>query len=559
MLIGIDVGGTYTDGVAVNEEGEILAVAKYPTLRDNLLESLTGCLDQVMSGLSPLQVKRVSVSTTLLTNAVLQDKLEKTALLVIPGPGLDPTVLPFGVRPNVVAGAIDFRGRELAPVQPAQVKSLLMELIEAGHSGVAVAGKFAQRNNSHELKVESYALEHYPGLRVELSHRLCGSLNFPRRANTTYLTASSRTLFRHFLDQLEAGIRTRGITAPLYVLKADGGTLPLAAAARTPVETVYSGPAASVLGVLALLPEAETAVVMDIGGSTTDLGLILDGKPLLSSRGAEIGLFKTQVHSFAVTSANVGGDTPVEVVGGRINLGERRCGPAYCLGGSAPTPTDALRYLGLCEHGSLELAREGMESLASSLAVAPPEAARAVMEQVVERIATSFRQMVQCWEDEPAYRVWEVLHPHRMKRFKIFGVGGAAQGITPLVAEQLEAQWEAPEIGRVANALGAALAVPTFSCSLRADTGAGLYSIAETGVQLPWPNGRGGMEQARNLLSKHFRQRAWELGLTAAAGEITREEVFNVVRDSVTEGRIIEIGMELKAGVMTRVKGEERQ
>lgn len=554
MLIGIDVGGTYTDGVALTENGEMIAFAKYPTFYNRLLESVTGCLDQIMKNIKPAQVTRVSLSTTLLTNAILQRDLSKICMLVMPGPGISPADINLGVQKEILPGAIDFRGREVVPLDTVALAKIMTKVAAGQYQGVAVTGKFSQRNNYHEIAVESYVHDNFPSLTVELGHRLYGGLNFPRRANTAYLTAAVRPLFRSFLAQTEAALQDRGIRAPLYIVKADGGALPVASALHKPVETIYSGPAAGVLGVLALQSKNENSIIMDIGGTTTDLGLILSGKPLLASKGAEIGLFQTQVRSFAFRSVAVGGDSPVVVDQGNLMLKTKRVGPAFCLGGPLPTLTDALRYLDLCKYGDKDLAREAILKIQEDTGIDAKQVAQQIVELAVQRICRAIQDIIAVWEREPVYRVWQVLHPHRLNGFKIIGVGGGAPGLTSLVARCLNTGYELPKHGKLANALGAALARPTFSCSIRVDTVQGIYSIAESGEQLPWKYGKSNLNKAKEVMQDHFNAMAAELKLEHTEAELTREEVFNIVRGFATEGKIMEVAMELQAGVLTHVQ-----
>ncbi len=553
MLIGIDVGGTYTDGVAVDEQGRVLAWAKYPTDKGRLLFSLTGCLDQMLGGFKPQDTRRVAISTTLLTNAILEKNLAETALITIPGTGLTVSNQSYGTEPYVLDGAVNFRGREISPLNLGQVEEMCGRIIKHGFNSAAVCGKFSPRNHIQEQTVAALLKQLSPSMQVELGHRHYGTLNFPRRVNTAYLTAATRAIYQDFLTQVESAVRERGITAPIVILKADGGTVPLAAAGRFPLETVYSGPAASILGVMALNAAVKTCCVIDIGGTTTDLGLVLQGTPLYSAKGAEIGEFKTLVKSFALSSAAVGGDSPVYVRDSKLELGKRRRGAAFCLGGPAVTPTDALRYLDLVEHGSKGLAAEAMQTIGGDLRVGPREAAALVLELVVDRICAAYTEVLKKWQNEPAYRVWQVLNMRKLDRGKLVGVGGGARGIVPKVAERLNTDWEVPELASVANALGAAVARVTFSCSLRADTALKTYTIAETGVQRAWPYGLGNLAEAKTLVREHFAQMARDIGEDNLVGVITREEVFNMARGFYTEGKIIEVVMERQAGVLTPV------
>ena len=166
-----------------------------------------------------------------------------------------------------------------------------------------------------------------------LGNKLSGKLNFPRRVATTMLAAASRDRYKEFFEKIKKALDERNIRAPVYILKADGGTLPIEKSMEFPVETIFSGPAASTIGALALTPENETSVVVDIGGTTTDLALILSGKPLLASKGAKLGGFLTQVRAFAVRSIAVGGDSIVRIRDSssgikEISIGPERAGPA---------------------------------------------------------------------------------------------------------------------------------------------------------------------------------------------------------------------------------------
>lgn len=369
MLIGIDVGGTTTDAVLV-KGNHVVKTAYLPTDHDNLLNCLLGALDQLIEGTVTQEIERVVLSTTLITNMIAEGKTDSVALVLIPGPGTNPKDYRLGDT-IILDGAIDFRGREIAKLKEAQIKDAAMKISEHGQSRVAVVGKFGQRNHAHEQKVGEIIAEILPGARIELGHRISGQLNFPRRAATTMLTAATRDKYIEFAQAVSAAIRQRRISAPVYILKADGGTLPLEKSVEMPVETIFSGPAASIMGVLALTPPGQTSVVVDIGGTTTDLALILSGKPLLSSKGAKVDSLLTHIRAFAVKSVAIGGDSAVNVAGDRVVVGPRRDGPALCMGGPGPTPTDAMRVLGMTTIGNAALAEEAMRQIAIQLGCSP--------------------------------------------------------------------------------------------------------------------------------------------------------------------------------------------
>ena len=252
---------------------------------------------------------------------------------------MNPQGYSLGGEVQIVRGAIDYRGREIEALDEDQVQRAAAKIAERGYRKVAVASKFGQRNHAHEERMREIALGTIPGVHVEMGHQASGRLNFPRRAATTALKAAAMDEYRKFAEEVAKAVAGRKIEAPVYILKADGGTLPLATSVDHPVETIFSGPAASTMGVLALTPAGQTSVVVDIGGTTTDLALILDGSPLISSEGARVNSYLTHIRAFAVKSVALGGDSRVRAEGGRVAIGPDRWGRALRLECPEHTPT----------------------------------------------------------------------------------------------------------------------------------------------------------------------------------------------------------------------------
>lgn len=555
MLIGIDVGGTFTDAALI-EEGRVKKWAKIPT-RPEILLSLLEALDQLTEGIDPKSIKRVSLSTTLITNLIAEKKADPVGLVVIPGPGANPSDFPVFDEARILSGSIDYRGRETQALDMKEVESALSDLQKKGLQKVAVVGKFSVRNNRHENQIAQFAEKNFPTLELELGHRAAGQLNFPRRAATGQLTAATRSAFTSFSDQVLAALHKRGIESPVYILKADGGTLPLENAVSSPVETIFSGPAASAMGVIALTSRGQTSVVVDVGGTTTDLALILSGKPLMSSRGARINQHLTQVRGFAVKSVALGGDSQVLVENGRIKLSAQRAGAAMCLGGPEPTPTDALRVMGMTDIGDESLARRAMEGIAARLGknAGLEDAAAEIIELVIAALSAEINGMFLEWEQEPAYRVWEVMQKEKVKPQNVVGVGGSAPALVPLVAKEIGCQSLIPSFAPVANAVGAAVARPTISSSLRVDTETGICTVAESGYQetlRPGEKERFHLEQAESLARRLLEERASSLGLGdyRSDAEVTHSEIFNVIRGWSRVGRIIDISIQVTPGLI---------
>lgn len=553
MFIGIDVGGTYTDAV-IMENDQVRGVAKVPT-RENLIDSLNEAIDMIVKDQYKKKVKRIVFSTTIITNLIAERKYEEVDLLIIPGPGLSHDYYKDMPYAHIIPGAIDYRGREILSLKEQEIETVLGEIALKGTKRLGVVGKFSPRNTSHEKQVAAIINNKYPECQVELGSKIGGQLNFPRRVVTTYLTCATRESYHCFIESVRQSLNSREITADVFILKADGGTTPLQGSEELPVETIFSGPAASTLGVQALTSPGETAVVVDIGGTTTDLALILSGQPLLSAKGARVMEQLTQVRALAVKAVPVGGDSVLKREGNEITICGKRMGQAYCLGGPAPTPTDALRVLGLTGLGDKEKAAEAMSVLGQGLDITVEEIAERVVNRVVDNITAEINKMFIEWEQEPAYRVWEILHKHAVKPTIVAGVGGGAAGFASRIAEKLGCRPFIPRYAPVANAIGAALAKPTLQVNLRADTEQGYYIIQEEGRQEKISdrqfNEKKALELAKNSLVK--RSAKYGLKLSDDEIEVTKLEVFNMIRGWDTTGRLYDITVQSPRGIVARI------
>ena len=551
MLIGIDVGGTTTDAV-LTEGRTVVAEATVPTSSHDLTGSVLGALDGVMRRAQPQEVERIVLSTTVITNLLAENKAERVGLVLLPGPGANPS--DYALPPaHIVQGAIDFRGREIASLDETELRAAGVALQAEGFSKVAVVGKFCQRNPVHERTVKAILEEAHPDMTVECGHLVSGRLNFPRRAATTVLTLATRDRYRDFAADMSRVLEERGLRAPVFVLKADGGTLPLDYSLCRPVETIFSGPAASTMGALALAPAGESFIVVDVGGTTTDLALVLDGQPLLSSKGSRIKHLLTHVRAFAVKSVPVGGDSAVRAIDGSLTVGPDRMGPPACLGGPAPTPTDALRALGATGLGDEGAAHEAMAEVAEALGLTAAEASSRVVESVVSIIAREVEIMFVHWRDEPVYRIWEVVQQQHARPTLLVGVGGGAPLLAPAVASLLGVRCLIPEHAAVANALGAALSRPTLSLTLSMDTSQGRWITEEDGKAGRLDDPRLSLAGAEQMALRMLLARAEEAGIGHYGGQalVTHSEVFNMVRGNSTIGRLLDVTVEIPAGILS--------
>ncbi|WP_371368180.1 hypothetical protein SRRS_18520 [Sporomusa rhizae] len=551
MLLGIDVGGTFTDAVVV-ANGQVLKTAKTPTTHHELLSGIVTAIDKVLVGVDVKAIRRVALSTTIVTNALIEEKTDKVALFLLAGPGLNVADLTPG-KPYFLTGYTDHRGREKARTVKEEIVAICRELKE--YTVAAVAGKFAVRNPAQEQITADCVNEYLHPEYITLGAQVSGSLNYPRRINSAYYNSAVWRTFSKFATAIEAALAERSIAAPVYVLKADGGTLPLAAAKFVPVEAIFTGPAASVLGIMALATTTESAISLDIGGTTTDIALWENGVPLFAVGGARVNQYPTAVRSFWLRSVGIGGDSYVRRENGELAVGPMRLGPAMAKGGSEPTVTDALRVAGLIEYGDLALAQQAM-ALVATTDQTPEDAAWETLHLAVNTICQSIKGMLAEQAARPVYKVEDIVHGQTFTPELIIGAGGAAGGLVPLVAERLELPWQIPPGHMVANAIGAASARPTTEITLRADTAQGFYTVPELGIKRELNKHRFTLDDAWQAADTHLAERAEAGGMleVAAHSEHLYEEQFNVIRGFNTVGKIMTCRLQLKPGVLMPVQ-----
>lgn len=338
-LLGVDTGGTYTDAAILDEaEDKVVASAKSLTTRPDLSKGVGGAIDAALeaSGIAPGAIALVSLSTTLATNALVEGQGGRVALVFIgfDGPELARAGLEEALKDDPVillAGGHNHSGVEVAPVDLAGLERELAAL-PPGITGFAVAASFATRNPGHEAAARDL-IRRVTGLPVTCSHELSAALNGPKRALTAVLNARLIGMIDRLISACEAHMARRGIAAPLMVVRGDGALVSAALARERPIETILSGPAASIAGASWLTGEAD-ALVSDIGGTTTDVCLLRDGRPAIDPEGARVGAFRTMVEAVAMRTTGLGGDSEVHLAEGLVTalrLGPRRLLPVSLM------------------------------------------------------------------------------------------------------------------------------------------------------------------------------------------------------------------------------------
>ncbi|MCQ2362153.1 MAG: hypothetical protein MJ048_03855 [Acidaminococcaceae bacterium] len=542
MLLGIDVGGTFTDGVLI-EGAEVLAQAKRKTTHENVLHGILAALDAVL-GDNASKIERVVISSTIVTNALTEHKLDPVFLATIPGPGMN-TKGKFPVEAMEITGYIDHRGKCTAPINWTKHRNLTNM---QGKGAAAVSGKFSVRDSSLERELAKQ-LKEQGFSPVFRGAAINGELNFVRRTNSAYYAAATYELFNKFAQAVQRALKERSVFAPIFILKADGGTLPLEEALKQPVEAIFTGPAASVLGIEALVAPDLPAISLDVGGTTTDIAFWEHGSPLMAKHGAIVDGYPTAVRTFHMRSVGIGGDSAItKNADGTYQVGPKRQGTAAALGGAEPTFGDALVVSGRASFGDVEKSVAAL----SKFGDAKTEAEK-IVAAAVTTIKSTIDSMLEEWAVQPVYTVEDVLKGTEFQPKLLVGVGGGANGLINALGEEMGLQVQIPKGAMVANAIGAALSRPTLSAGLRADTTEGFYLIAEEGQKRELPGGFG-MKKAESILSEYLRNATAKWNLPDQEVEIISKEFFNTIHGYYDSGEIINLRMQLKPGVLNKLK-----
>ena len=339
-LLGVDTGGTYTDAVILDEAADaVIGKAKSLTTRADLATGIGLAVDAALAaaGVQPAQIAMVSLSTTLATNALVEGQGGRVALIFI---GFDPDDLERGglieaLKGDPVvrlAGGHNHAGGEAAALDMATLEQAVKDL-SADVMGFAVASRFATRNPAHEVAARDL-IRQVSGRPVTCSHELSAKLNGPKRALTAVLNARLIGMIDRLVAACERHLQAVGITAPLMVVRGDGALISAAMVRERPIETILSGPAASIVGAR-WLTGAVDALVSDIGGTTTDVALLRNGLPEIDPEGARVGGLRTMVEAVAMRTTGLGGDSEVHVLAtgltSGLRLGPRRLIPVSLL------------------------------------------------------------------------------------------------------------------------------------------------------------------------------------------------------------------------------------
>ncbi|HRX39583.1 MAG: hydantoinase/oxoprolinase family protein [Caulobacterales bacterium] len=441
MRIGVDVGGTNTDAALMDGDA-VVATTKTATTRD-VSSGVVSAISAVLAekGQSPASIDVVMIGTTHFTNAMVERRgLARVAVirLCLPATRSLPPMIDWpadiaeiiGSDVYLAKGGYEFDGRKINDLDPDELRGIVADIKRKGVPNIAISSVFAPLNAEMEQRAAEIVREVYPEARVTLSYEI-GRVGLLERENATIINAALADLAVDVVEAFRNALRELRISAPLYISQNDGTLMSAEMVERYPVLTFASGPTNSMRGA-AFLSKAKDAIVVDIGGTTTDVGVLVGGFPRQASSRVEIGGVRTNFRMPDVLSIGVGGGSLISdkdgVKVGPKSVGYRLTEEALVFGGKTLTASDIVVAAGAVEMGDPSLVRDLDPSLV--------EAARALINQkvneAIDRVKTS------------------------AAKAPVILVGGGAVLVTgdlPAASEVIR-----PEHSSVANAIGAAIA-----------------------------------------------------------------------------------------------------
>ena len=373
--LGIDVGGTNTDAVLIDENLQVVADIKHPTSGD-IYDGILGALRKVLaeSGVDRSQIGQAMLGTTQCTNAIVERKnLAKIGILRIGAPatmGIEPMVdwaediCQIAVGKRIIGGGYEYDGKEIAPLDEDAAIRFFSEMKEKGVQSIAISCAFSTVRNDHELRTAELCRQIMgEDVHVSISSEI-GSMGLIERENATILNAALWKVAERFTEGFARSLAEEGIeNAAIYLSQNDGTLMTVDYARRYPILTVACGPTNSIRGA-SYLSNLKNAIVIDVGGTTTDLGVIQNGFPRESSVAVTIGGVRTNFRMPDVISIGLGGGSIVrERPNGTVTVGPDSVGyeiteKALVFGGNVMTATDIAVRLGMVSLGDPSLAAE---------------------------------------------------------------------------------------------------------------------------------------------------------------------------------------------------------
>lgn len=515
LILGIDTGGTYTDGVILDRDSRtVLYTSKALTTPDDLSVGIEACI-RALRFSDWTRVGMVGLSTTLATNAIVEGAGCRVGLILL---GRRPDG-PIPAAHTVQLDAqVNIRGTVRQPLRTAMIDEALHEL-EGRCDAIAVSGYASVRNPTQEQIVRQRAAE-VLGLPVVCGHEMSGTLGYYERTVTTALNARLLPLIQKLLRDVRKAMDALDIHAPLMVVRGDGSLMRAAYAEERPVETALSGPAASVMGAQ-FLSGLRNGLVVDMGGTTTDIAAIRDGVCSVSEEGASLSGWRTRVRALEIQTFGLGGDSEITVAAdGDIQIGPQKvvplCRSGISAGRAGLTPTDVLHAAGSYREWDASRAKEGLRRSALLCGMPEKRLEAQLIRTITERLSEDCRMGADgLRETQPV----------------LIGVGAPAASWLPAAAALSGWQCVIPPHAEVANAAGAAVGRVCESAQalVRENRARSSYYIYTPEMRLEAENLPAAQEIARREAERCARERARKAG--AKLPEITSREQLTTGAD----------------------------
>lgn len=446
-IMGIDTGGTYTDSVILDlESGTVITKAKAFTTHDNLSHGINNSIN-FLKFKKFHSISRVVISTTLATNAIVEEKGHKTGLILI-GKKLKEST-PAASTYNV-QGCLNAKGRELCPINPNEIISIISSLNRQHIDTVAICGFLSVRNPIHEKEIENIIRKN-SDMSIVCSHKITADLGFLERAITSVLNASLMPIIEDFIEAINSVLKNHNIVTLPYIVKCDGSIATIDSIREIPIETILSGPVASVIGAMHLSGQ-KNAIIADMGGTTTDTVLIEDNRVSMAIKGAKIGNWQTLVKSIAVSTYGLGGDSKIDYKDGKFILGPQRVLPSCRQTNQTSdkfnvTPTDILHFTGEFCRWDCCASRKSVSTMAVKANMSDGKFAQDSSREIIRILYN------QC------------IVPYSKSDIPVVAIGAPADIWFRKAADAFGFKIIIPENYEVANAIGAAVAVIRESTS----------------------------------------------------------------------------------------------
>ncbi|MGI6093900.1 MAG: hydantoinase/oxoprolinase family protein [Lachnospiraceae bacterium] len=444
-VIGIDTGGTYTDAVLLDTKIKgpdcIKRKAKAITRHENLELGIRDSIQHLHLKESDIhEIEKVVLSTTLATNATVEGKIGKVGLLMIGGTPVGKLATDEAIA---VEGKVNIKGRVLRDIDREEVTRAVKTLLPRVES-FAVSGQASVRNPILEQRVRA-VIKDLCDLPVVCGHELVFELGYLERTNTAVVNAGLLPIIDDFVRAIKAILQEQKIEAPVFVVKGDGTIAKIDSIRNTPIDTVLSGPAASIVGAINLTG-VKDAVVADMGGTTTDIGIVRNKRVELSREGAVVGDWRIRIKSAKLYTYGLGGDSAIKIDDGKIEAGPERQLPSCRGGKDHVTPTDILHYTGEFVQWDRKRAVEAIEEQARQA------------EMTADEYVEETKNMI-------ADKIYNNLKRYRRIRFPISAIGAPAESWYRIAQKKYDFDLMIPKHYEVANAVGAA----TSGVSVEAD------------------------------------------------------------------------------------------